>query len=391
MKIIVVGAGIIGASVARALAVAGADVVLLDQRGPGSGTTATTFAWTNANRKADPGYQRLNIAGMEEHEKLAGELAGAPSYFRSGGLQCADAGTEPSLTANVELLRSRGYPAQWVDRDEARRIAGDVLIPEATTAIAYFPSEGYVLPERFLAAVLGDARRHGATLTIGQVVAVGERPQGASVTLADGTVLRADRIVVAAGRWTAGLAARNGFDIPMVTDVQRGSAIVGLLGFVRSPASGLRCVLHTPGLNLRPAAEGATVVQALDLNPFVDPADSEVDGDIAAAIAARFTAVTGHPSPDIEFRVAIRSMPADGHTIAGYPPGSSRIYFLVTHSGITLAPILARLTAAEIVTGTGQDALTPFRASRFAGVPRSDSPAVKPPPGEAFAQRRNGS
>jgi len=378
MKIVVVGAGIIGASVARALAVAGADVVLLDRQGPGSGTTATTFAWTNANRKPDPGYQRLNIAGMEEHEKLAGELGGAPAYFRSGGLHCADAGHEPSLAANVELLRSRGYPAHWVDRDRAGRIAGDVLIPEATTAIAHFPTEGYVLPERFLAAVLVDARRHGATLRIGEVVSVDDRAEGASVTLADGTVLGADRVVVAAGRWTDGLAARCGFDIPMMTDVHRGSPLVGLLGYVRSPAIDLRCVLHTPDLNLRPAADGATVVQALNLNPFVDPADTEVDGDLTAAVAARFTALTGRPSPVIDFRVAIRSIPADGYTIAGYPPESSRIYFLVTHSGITLAPILARLAAAEIVTGIGQDTLVPFRPARFAGVPRPDGVIVPP-------------
>ncbi|RSM51873.1 FAD-binding oxidoreductase [Amycolatopsis sp. WAC 01376] len=378
MKIIVVGAGIVGVSVARALAVAGSDVVLLDRWGPGRGTTATTFAWTNANHKPDPAYQRLNVAGMEEHEKLAKELGGTPAYFRGGGLHCADARGESWLTENVERLRSRDYPAQWVDRDEARRIAGDVRIPETTTAIAHFPSEGYVLPERLLAAVLDDARRHGATLTIGEVVAVGDGPEGASVTLADGTVLGADRVVVATGRWTDGLAARSGFDIPMVTDARRGSPIVGLLGYVRSPAIDLRCVLHTPDLNLRPDADGATVAQALDLSSSVDPADGEADTGISAAVAARFTALTGRPSPEIDFRVAIRSMPADGHTIAGYPLESARIYFLVTHSGITLAPVLARLAAAEIVTDTAQDALAAFRPARFVGVPRSE-PAVKRP------------
>ncbi|MFI9456365.1 NAD(P)/FAD-dependent oxidoreductase [Amycolatopsis sp. NPDC052450] len=378
MKIIVVGAGIVGVSVARALAVAGADVVLLDRWGPGRGTTATTFAWTNANRKTDPAYHRLNVAGMEEHERLAKELAGTPAYFRGGGLHCADARGESWLTENVERLRSRDYPAQWVDRDEARRIAGDVRIPETTTAIAHFPSEGYVLPERLLAAVLDDARGHGAILTIGEVVAVDDGPERASVTLADGTILGADRVVVATGRWTDRLAARSGFDIPMVTDAHRGSPIVGLLGYVRSPAIDLRCVLHTPDLNLRPDASGAAVVQALDLSSSVDPADGEVDGDISAAVAARFTALTGRPSPEIDFRVAIRSMPADGHTIAGYPPETSRIYFLVTHSGITLAPVLARLATAEIVTDTAQDALAAFRPARFAGVPRSE-PAVERP------------
>jgi hypothetical protein len=61
-------------SVARQLAVAGEDVLLLDQWGAGTGTTATTFAWTNSSRKHDPDYHRLNLAGMEEHARLAEQL-----------------------------------------------------------------------------------------------------------------------------------------------------------------------------------------------------------------------------------------------------------------------------------------------------------------------------
>jgi glycine/D-amino acid oxidase-like deaminating enzyme len=47
MKVIVVGAGVIGAGVARSLALTGQEVLVLDRRGVGAGTTSTTFAWTN--------------------------------------------------------------------------------------------------------------------------------------------------------------------------------------------------------------------------------------------------------------------------------------------------------------------------------------------------------
>lgn len=369
MKAIVVGAGALGASVARSLAVAGEDVVLLDQRGAGTGTSATTFAWTNANRKEDPAYHRLNVAGMREHATLDAQLPGEQSYFPSGALQWADAASEAWLTSNVDRLRSLDYPVRWVSRAEAARIAGDVRIPADATSFAHFPDEGYVLPDRLVANLVADAERHGAALSIGEVVAIDDE-QAASVALADGRVITGDRVVLATGRWTERLAAGIGIDLPMLTDVDRGSPAVGLLGHVRAPGIDLRCVIHSPTLNLRPASGGSAVVQALDLNSDVDPADPPTsDGPIAATIARRLAGLLSDHSgqPDVDLRIGIRSLPADGHTIAGYASPRSRIYCLVSHSGITLAPVLGRLVAAEVSTGRQQDLLDAFRPGRFAG------------------------
>jgi glycine/D-amino acid oxidase-like deaminating enzyme len=381
MRVIVVGAGILGASVARSLAAAGEDVLLLDRWGAGTGTTSTTFAWTNANRKLDPDYRRLNVAGMEEHATLARHLGGAQSYFRSGSLHCADAASESWLASSVELLQSLDYPARWVERAEAARIAGDIRIPDSTSAVAYFPSEGYVFPERLLQSLLDDAERHGAKILIGEVSAIDDEPGGVSVRMAGGEIHTGDRVVLAAGRWTDELAAKAGLDIPMMTDVRRGSQIIGLLGYVSSPEIDLRCVVHTPLLNLRPAAGGHTVVQALDLNADVDPtAPRSVYGELSGAIRRRFTALLTDRNrlPEIDLRIAIRSMPADGHTIAGYAVAESRVYCLVTHSGITLAPLLGRLVASEISTDHEHDLLRSFRPTRFAGMRRTEITVERP-------------
>ncbi|MGP4090869.1 NAD(P)/FAD-dependent oxidoreductase [Streptomyces sp. KR55] len=375
MKVIIIGAGVLGVSVARQLAVAGEDVLLLDQWGAGTGTTATTFAWTNSSRKPDADYHRLNLAGMEEHARLAEQLRGAPSYFPSGALQWADAANVQWLAGNVERLQLLGYPAHWVTPEEATRIAGDLRIPATITSIAHFPSEGYVLPDLFVNNLLTDAEQHGATCAIGEVVAIDDRPDQVAVTQASGEVCTGDRVVLAAGRWTQRLAARAGIDIPMVTDAGRGAPTVGLLGYARSPRLDLRCVIHSPGLNLRPAAGGHTVLQALDLNADVDPADPPtVNGDLARTLARRFSALLTDPSrpSKIDLRIGLRSLPADGHTVAGYASAQSRVYCLVSHSGVTLAPILGRLVAAELTTDQEQDLLGAFRPTRFTGVRRSE-------------------
>ncbi|MDQ0771886.1 glycine/D-amino acid oxidase-like deaminating enzyme [Streptomyces aurantiacus] len=376
MKVIVVGAGVLGVSVARQLALAGEDVLLLDRRGAGTGTSATTFAWTNSYRRLDPDYHRLGLAGMAEHARLARQLPGAAAYFPSGALQWADAANEQWLADNVARLRSLGYPAHRVTAGEATRIAGDLRIPATITSLAHFPGEGYVLPDLFVRNLLADAGRHGAAYVIGEVVEIEEAPDRVSVTLADGTVRTGDRVVLAAGRWTRQLAARAGIDVPMVTDSRRGSPTVGLLGYVALPGLDLRCVIHSPGLNVRPAGGGRAVVQALDLNAEVDPADPpSVGGDIASTLARRFSALLPDPvpAPDIDLRVGLRSLPADGHTIAGYAAGHSRVYCLVSHSGVTLAPILGRLAATEVTSDQEQALLCAFRPTRFTGVRRPDA------------------
>jgi glycine/D-amino acid oxidase-like deaminating enzyme len=371
MKVIVVGAGVLGTAVARALAVAGEEVLLLDRVRPGAGTTSTTFAWTNANRKLDPAYHRLNVAGMAEHAELARRLPGAAAYFPSGALHWANSASAAWLTDNVDRLRVLGYPVRWVERDEATRIAGALRIPTDAVSFAHFPSEGYVLPDRLLGNLLADAERHGATFAIGEVAGFDDGPGEVSVTLACGEVRTADRVVLATGRWSEQLAAGAGIALPMLAGVERGSPAVGLLGYVRAPGIDLRCVVHSPGLNLRPAAGGHTVVQALDLNADVDPADPpSPDGPIAREIARRLSAVLPEPVSDIDLRVGFRSLPADGHTIAGF--GSPRVYCLVSHSGVTLGPLLGRLAATELVTGRGDDLLGAFRPARFAGRRRAD-------------------
>jgi glycine/D-amino acid oxidase-like deaminating enzyme len=52
--------------------------------------------------------------------------------------------------------------------------------------------------------------------------------------------------------------------------------------------------------------------------------------------------------------------------VVGAVPGAPDVYVTVTHSGVTLAPILGRYVAREIVDEERVDALAPYRPERFA-------------------------
>src|SRR5207302_160656 len=64
--------------------------------------------------------------------------------------------------------------------------------------------------------------------------------------------------------------------------------------------------------------------------------------------------------------VGVRPIPADERTSAGRVPNLPGYAEIVTHSGITLGPLLARLAAAELLDGRVDPMLTPFRPDRFA-------------------------
>ena len=59
-------------------------------------------------------------------------------------------------------------------------------------------------------------------------------------------------------------------------------------------------------------------------------------------------------------------IPPDGLPTIGFIDPQRRVYAISTMSGITLAPLLARLAAAEIVGGSSLPALTSWRPDRFA-------------------------
>src|SRR6202162_6558330 len=77
-KMIVIGAGVMGASVAYRLAQAGADVTVLEATRVGGGTSGISFAWTNAHKKPPKAYHDLNVGGMKAHAALEDEFGDTP-------------------------------------------------------------------------------------------------------------------------------------------------------------------------------------------------------------------------------------------------------------------------------------------------------------------------
>ena len=87
MRIIVIGAGVMGASVAYRAAQAGA---IGDRAGSGPHRRRhlrLSFAWTNSNEKTPRAYHDLNVAGMKAHAALAEEFGATPWWHGGGNVE----------------------------------------------------------------------------------------------------------------------------------------------------------------------------------------------------------------------------------------------------------------------------------------------------------------
>ena len=85
-RILVIGAGIIGAAIAYHLARRGAAVTVIDRDEPTSGATSASFAWINASFGNPKPYYLLRVQAMQDFYRLDSELAGALGVNWSGCL-----------------------------------------------------------------------------------------------------------------------------------------------------------------------------------------------------------------------------------------------------------------------------------------------------------------
>ncbi|WP_345436171.1 FAD-binding oxidoreductase [Actinoallomurus vinaceus] len=357
MRVLVIGAGIVGAAVAAGLTRRGARVTVLEERFPGAGTTGTSFAWVNANAKDPEAYFALNHTAVHAYHALGGD-----GFVPTGHLEWANGETRRvELGARVERLRDREYAVERITARRAAELEPDLAAQPDGTDYVLFPEEGHVVPAVLLARLLGETRDRGGHVETGAAVReIKSGRGGVSVTLADGGVRAADVLVTCAGRWTGGLV-----DVPVLDPRVSGTVTNGFLVTTTPVPARLARVLTGDRLNVRPDGGGRLMLQALDLDEAADPETPPPD-DVGAEMLARLPeALTATDGARVErTRVGQRAMPADRLTVAGFTDPEARVYTVVTHSGITLAPLLGDLVAGEVY-GKESALLRPFRPARF--------------------------
>ncbi|WBV23754.1 NAD(P)/FAD-dependent oxidoreductase [Pantoea piersonii] len=387
-RIAVIGAGVLGLSVARMLALQGAQVTLFDKGAPGAGTSQISFAWVNANGKSPESYHRLNAAGIEAHKRLQQiSRAPAPWLLETGTWEWA---AEPAIQAELEKrltkLTALGYPWRTVTREALLAHFPELRLDSRIQQGWFFPSECLLYPSLLIGWLLTQVRRLGGTLiSQTEVVTLSEHPDGAALELSNGEQWTGDRVILAAGRWSAELLRQLGLDLAM-TDANRPDRVAcSFLAYTDPLPIQINSNIISPELNVRPDGGGRLILQALDLDDYADPArPASTDGLIGQEFLRRLRRmfIQTEDARIAKIEVGQRSRPADGLPAVGYATHHQRVYLMASHSGMTLAPLLGELVANEIITGERSEMLADFAPQRlmrpFIGKSEGLAPAYLP-------------
>jgi glycine/D-amino acid oxidase-like deaminating enzyme len=365
MKVIVIGAGVIGSAVADRLSEAGASVTIIEGDRVGGGTSGTSFAWTNAHNKPPRSYHDLNVAGMRAHAALAKEIGATPWFHASGGLQWACSREErEAQSEKVKRLKSWGYAIDYITRNDLAELEPDLDLDRVGDAeITYSSEEGWIDAVTYVDAMVKRAMRRGAALKTGaKVVDIQCRDGVASgAKTEDGEVYEGDVVVNCAGRWADRVARDPSFHIPL-------APTFGLIVITPPVATSIARPIHSPGCHLRPDGGGRLMIGSNDIDSMVNldttptptmPQALEVMRRVAELVPS-----LKHVTPEAA-RIAARAIPRDGFSSVGPMPFVKNYYMVVTHSGATLSPFLAQAAADEIVRGKLRPELSDFRPARF--------------------------
>lgn len=349
----IIGAGIIGAAIAHRLAKSGARVTILDAGPPAAQASGASFGWLNASYFATQAHHHLRAASLRAHHALDLELDTGTLW--QGCLWWEETGA--ARYAFAEHLAQLGYPVQPVARADFQ--AMEPAIANPPDRALYFPGEGAVDAAHLTRALLAAAARHGAQVWLGCAALglAGTPSRVTGVATAQGP-LGADQVILAAGCASPGLLAPLGLALPML---QR----PGLMLRTRPVARLIHHILVTPGQELRQTPQGHLIAPAAASHQS-DSAETidALPGDLAQAALARLRALL--PGTDLQLEhvaCAFRPVPADGLPVVG-AAGPDGLYVAVMHSGVTLAPLIADLVAAEVLAGQVATLLADFRPGR---------------------------
>ena len=379
--ITIVGAGVMGASVAYHLTARGCrDVVLLDRgAGPGGGSTSRATGGFRA-QYASAINIRLSLLARDKLQRFSDEVGPDPGYVPAGYLWVASNERDlAELRAALQLQH-----AEWLTEaaeltpEDIRRLnpalAGDGIIGGT-----YCPTDGFLRPMALLDGYLNAAVRAGARVEFGVDVRRLERGADGRVTrmVTSAGTREAGVVVNAAGAWAGALAAGAGLDVP-VTPLRRQVAVTAPTDAL--PEGMPMTIFVEDGFHLR-VRDGRVLL--LWPTPGIEgrPFDTAVDPGWLAAIAGkaheRVPPLRGVRVDREGSWAGLYEMSPDKHAILGPAPGCPNLYLINGSSGhgVMHAPALGQLLAEMLLEGkaTALDT-SPLRPERFAqGAPNPTS------------------
>jgi sarcosine oxidase subunit beta len=370
--IVIVGGGVMGVSIAHALARRRVGrVVVLEKAFLGAGSSGKSGAIIRQHysNRLTASMAQKSLRVFEHFEDVVG---GPPVFTHTGMIVVVKQRDRAGLEATVAMQRELGIDVRLVSPEELTDLDGNVRLAEDELA-AYEAEAGYVEAVQVVASFAEAAGREGVDVRQGVevkgLILEGDRVKGVDTSegrYACGTV------VLATGPWAAQLAGEIGIGLP----VQACRTQVAL--FRRPTVCGRRGPVYgdfVQGLYFKPthgdmihagSIAGEEVQNPVDPDNYNEAADGDWLPQVRQRLSQRYPAM--HRGYGRGGYGALYAITPDWHPILDRCPGRESIYCAVGFSGhgFKMSPIVGQLMAELIVDGqaTALD-ITPLRLARF--------------------------
>jgi sarcosine oxidase subunit beta len=376
IRVVVVGAGVVGCSLAMHLARVGASVDVLDKGEICAGMSARSGALVRMHYTFPP-EASLAVESLRYFQNW-GELVGGDSGFtRTGFAIIVDGPNVPALKANVAMLRGLGVDTDGVSPEELHRIDPNVSLEDIALA-AYEPDSGYADPIATTQSLADAARRAGARFHLNTAVTSVRTRAARAIGVMDaaGHFHEADAICLVTGPWTAPLLAPVGATIPITPEraqiafFRRDSAIRHLIYIDTISGSYLRPHgqrgVHAPIQDdLTLVGLGGALRDDADPDHFREANDSDFVEDVRHRLGTRIPALA--EAPYERGHAGIYDVTPDQRPILDELPGIDGLYVAAGFSGtgFKTAPAVGAAMAELIMSGVTPEAIAPFSYTRF--------------------------
>ena len=358
----VIGAGVHGASVAFHLANRGVRTAVIERTSPAGGPTGRSSAivrayYTNAFLARVAGD---SIAMFRDFEQHTGRDAG---FRETGLLVLHPPEDEATVREVVPRLNDQGIPTDLLEPQEV--VAEWPAFDLDGIAIAAFERDaGYADPVLTTQGLLERARELGAEINLGHgVMSIERRGSAWNVSTTEG-LIAAERVLIAAGPWSAPLAAMVGADLPLTVERH----IVATFAWsddTRVPAHG-----DLPnGYYFRPEGDELFLMGPLHPEPTVDADD--FDERVGTNEAERLGAGVVRRAPALRHATArggwasLYDVSPDWQPVIGEIAPGAFVDAGTSGHGFKLAPALGA-HIADLLTGADADpGLDQFHPRRF--------------------------
>jgi sarcosine oxidase subunit beta len=365
--VIVVGAGIMGASTAYHLARRGyGRIVVLERGAVCSGSTALASGGIR--------HQYANRIGIEltrqsivVYENFEAEFGVDPQFHQNGYLILQQTAEERAVYAeSAARQRALGVDTRVLAPDEVGALCPYLRTDDLVSA-TYSPRDGFADPYLVTTAIAARARELGAVIEQDQeVVGFTRRPRGAAVRTRQREI-EAPVIVIAAGCWSGLVGRLAGAEIPVLPR-RRCKFITGPLPAETIPLETPFIIDHHDGFSIR--REGPGIMVGYGRKGEASTFDTAPDLDLVPTVAER--AVRRLPAlaeaPVMRAWAGLYEMTPDQMGILGAIPGLDGFHVIAGFSGhgFMHGPIAGQLMAELLADGRAHTVdITPLHLDRF--------------------------